>query len=125
LGPLGGILTGLFVGISGALWEPILIPLLGNMALGISTGLPTYYRFKIQRAFWIFVCILSSVFIGGFLPTFSIEILVFGVPLVAAMLTASLDALQAGIWIFVAIFFAEGVVDPILHRYKTPSKVLE
>ena len=30
LGPIGGILCGVFVGISGALWEPILIPLVGN-----------------------------------------------------------------------------------------------
>ncbi|MFW9934695.1 MAG: ECF transporter S component [Candidatus Thorarchaeota archaeon] len=118
LGPLGGILCGIFVGISGALWEPFLIPLIGNIALGISTGIPTYYRHKLNQLSWNVACILAAVIIGGFLPTFSIEVLIFGLPTTIAAITASVDGIQAGIWIVVAIILAQGVIDPILLRYK-------
>lgn len=118
LGPLGGILCGIFVGISGALWEPFLIPLIGNIALGISTGIPTYYRQKLNQLSWIVLCILTAVIIGGFLPTFSIEVLIFGLPATIAVITASVDGIQAGIWIVVAIILAQGIIDPILLRYK-------
>ncbi len=125
LGPLGGVLCGVFVGISGTLWEPFLIPLIGNVALGLSTGIPSYYRHKLHRVSWMVACVLSAVVIGGFLPTFSIEVLVFGVPLFFAALTASIDAVQAGIWVVVAIILAQGVVDPILLRYRRTSDIPE
>jgi hypothetical protein len=118
LGPLGGILCGVFVGISGALWEPFLIPLVGNVALGISTGIPTYFRYKLQRSGWMVVCLISAIIIGGFLPTFTIEVLLFLVPPNFAALTASMDAVQAGIWVLVAIILGQGVIGPILLRYR-------
>ena len=125
LGPLGGLLCGVIVGMSGALWEPILIPLLGNIALGVSTGIPTYYRHKLSRVSWTLICILSAVIIGGFLPTFVIEVLVFGVPMIVAALTASVDAVQAGIWVVVVIILAQRIVDPILLRYRRTSQITE
>ena len=125
LGPLGGVLCGIFVGISGAFWEPFLIPLIGNVALGISTGIPSYFRHKLHKISWITMCIISAMIIGGFLPTFSVEILLFGVPIFIAALTASVDAVQAGIWVVVAIILAQGVIDPILLRYRRPSTNLE
>jgi hypothetical protein len=64
------------------------------------------------------VCIISAVLIGGFLPTFSIEVLVFGVPYFFATLTAGIDGVQAGIWVVIAIIIAQNVVDPILLRYR-------
>jgi hypothetical protein len=118
LGPLGGILCGVFVGISGAMWEPFLIPLVGNVALGISTGIPTYFRHKLQRSWWMVVCLISAIVVGGFLPTFTIEVLLFAVPPSFAALTASIDAVQAGIWVLVAIILAQAVIDPILLRYR-------
>ena len=118
LGPLGGILCGVFVGISGALWEPFLIPLVGNIALGISTGIPTYYRNKLQRNGWMIACLISAVILGGFLPTFVIEVFILVVPPYSAALPASIDAVQAGIWVLVTIILAQGVIDPILSRYR-------
>jgi hypothetical protein len=118
LGPLGGMLCGVFVGISGALWEPILIPLVGNVALGVSTGIPTFYRNKFRHIWWIVACLISAITIGGFLPTFTIEVLLFVVPPYFAALTASIDAVQAGIWVLIAIILSQGVIDPILLRYR-------
>ncbi len=125
LGPLGGILCGAFVGISGAFWEPILIPLVGNVALGLSTGIPTYYRQKLNNVSWIILCIFSAIVIGGFLPTFSIEILILGIPLYIAALTAIIDAVQAGIWVIVALFLTQGLIEPILFRYRRMNRKLE
>lgn len=125
LGPIGGLLCGLFVGISGALWEPILIPLLGNVALGISTGIPTFYRHKLHQTPWILACIISAIIIGGFLPTFTIEVLVFGVLPIIAALAASIDAVQAGIWIALAIILTQGIIEPILSKYSKPNSIPE
>ena len=118
LGPLGGILCGVLVGISGALWEPILIPLVGNIALGLSTGIPTYFQKNLQHKWWMVVCFVSAVIFGGFLPTFAVEVFLFIVPPYFAALTASIDAIQAGIWVLVAILLTQGVIDTILVRYR-------
>ena len=107
------------------MWEPFLIPLIGNVALGLSTGIPTYYRHKLRRKSWMVTCIFSAMIIGGFLPTFSIEVLVFRVPFFFAALIASVDAVQAGIWVIIAIILAQSVVNPILLRYRRPSDNLE
>jgi hypothetical protein len=125
LGPLGGILCGIFVGISGALWEPFLIPIIGNIALGLSTGTPTFYRHKIHQTSWMASCIFSAVLIGGFLPTFSTELVVFGVPPTIAAVTASIDAAQAGIWVIVAIILSQTVIKPILSRYYKTKSISE
>lgn len=118
LGPLGGILCGVFVGISGAFWEPYLIPIFGNIALGLSTGVPAFYRQRFHPYLWSSLCIVSAIFIGGFLPTFSIEVLVALVPVPIAAMTASIDAVQAGVWVIFALLIVKVVVDPILHRYR-------
>ncbi|MFX1491751.1 MAG: hypothetical protein ACFFBU_05775 [Promethearchaeota archaeon] len=120
LGPLGGIICGILVGISGALWEPFLIPLFGNIALGLSTGIPTYFRYKIPHFLWMIISILSATLIGGFLPTFIIEMLIYGVPPMIATLTASFDASQAGIWTTIALFIYVGIIHPLLAQYQRP-----
>lgn len=121
LGPLGGAICGIIVGISGALWEPFLIPLVGNIALGLSTGIPAYFRHKMPPFLWMTSSILSAILIGGFLPTFTIEIFIYGVPPMIAALTASFDAGQAGIWTTIALFIFVGVIHPLLERYQRPN----
>ncbi|MFX0168767.1 MAG: hypothetical protein ACFE89_05325 [Candidatus Hodarchaeota archaeon] len=118
LGPLGGVLCGVFVGMSGALWEPFLIPILGNIALGLSTGIPSFYRHKIPKSLWIALCMLLAVVLGGFLPTFSIEVFIAGILPAFAVITASIDAVQAGIWASLALLLQLGVIEPILNPYK-------
>ncbi|MFW9831873.1 MAG: hypothetical protein ACFFD8_08860 [Candidatus Thorarchaeota archaeon] len=117
LGPLGGILCGIFVGLSGGLWEPVLIPLIGNIALGLSTGIPTYFRHKMRPYLWIGCCIISAIIIGGFLPTFSIEVLFFWVVPPIAAISASVDALQASMWVITA-FIVTSIIDPFLLGYR-------
>jgi hypothetical protein len=120
LGPIGGIICGTIVGISGAIFstEPFLIPLIGNIALGLSTGIPVLFRARITRNLWIGLTILTASIVGGFLPTFSIEAIVHLVPLSFAALTASIDAIQATIWVSVALFIDEVVIHPLLNRYQ-------
>ncbi|MHA2313822.1 MAG: hypothetical protein ACXACF_00820 [Candidatus Hermodarchaeia archaeon] len=125
LGPLGGALCGLFVGVSGALWEFPLIPLIGNIALGLSTGSPSFYRHKMPPVLWMSLCVISAMLIGGFLPTFIIEVVIIRFHPVIAMLTASVDAFQAIIWTVVAILLVIGIVDPILNRYRRPIELAE
>ena len=118
LGPLGGALCGLFVGVSGALWEFPIIPLIGNIALGLSTGIPSFHRNRISPVLWMSLCVVSAMIIGGFLPTFIIEVLVIGFPPSVAAVTASIDAFQAIVWVVVAILLVLSIVDPILNRYR-------
>lgn len=125
LGPLGGALCGLFVGVSGALWEFPLIPLIGNIALGLSTGIPSYYRNKMPPVLWMSLCVVSAMLIGGFLPTFAIEVVIIGFHPSIATLTASVDAFQAIIWAVVAILLVMSIVDPILNRYRRPIELSE
>jgi len=125
LGPLGGALCGLFVGVSGALWEFPLIPLIGNIALGLSTGIPSFYRNRMSPVLWMSLCVVSAMIIGGFLPTFIVEVLVIGFPPSIATLTASIDALQAIVWVVVALFLVMIIVDPILNRYRSPIEFSE
>jgi len=120
LGPLGGIFCGVFVGMSGALWEPFLIPLVGNIALGLSTGLPSYFRHKIPYSLWLILCLIFAICIGGFFPTFAVEVFVAQIPPSVAILSASIDAVQAGLWVIIAFFILRGVVKPLLNPYRQP-----
>jgi hypothetical protein len=125
LGPLGGALCGLFVGVSGALWEFPLIPLIGNIALGLSTGFPSFYRNRMAPILWVSLCVVSAMLIGGFLPTFFVEVMVIRFPTSIAAVTASIDALQAIVWVVVAILLVMSIVDPILNRYRRPIEFSE
>jgi hypothetical protein len=115
LGPIGGFICGLAVGISGAVWEPAIIPVIGNIALGLSTGIPTLARKRIPYIVWASVCFLSAIVIGGFLPTFSGEI-IYGIVPIAAAFDASIDATQAAIWVIVALLLEARVIQPLLER---------
>jgi hypothetical protein len=118
LGPLGGVFCGVFVGMSGALWEPFLIPLLGNIALGLSTGLPSYFRFKMPQSLWMFLCVVFAIILGGFLPTFTVEVFVAVVLPPIAAITAGIDAAQAGLWASIALLILLGFVDSLLKPYQ-------
>ncbi|MFX1475067.1 MAG: hypothetical protein ACFFCO_06310 [Promethearchaeota archaeon] len=123
LGPVEGIVCGLMVGISGAfapIPEPVLIPIIGNIALGLSTGLPALIRERIPRPLFIAICLVSASLIGGFLPTFGVETLVFLEHPFGAAIIASLDAVQATIWVVVALFLDMGVIQPIIRRVFEP-----
>lgn len=121
LGPLGGMFCGIFVGMSGALWEPFLIPLIGNIALGLSSGIPSYFRHKMPYTFWILFSVVFAISLGGFLPTFTIEVLIAGLHPFFAALSASIDAVQAGLWAVISLLLLHGVVQPLLNPYRRPT----
>jgi hypothetical protein len=115
LGPIGGMVCGAIVGLSAGLWEPLIIPLIGNIALGLSTGIPSLLRYQIPTALWRGFCIIGGILIGGFLPTFIGELVLLVPPLIAAA-AASIDAIQAGIWASVAIILDAFTIQPFLTR---------
>ncbi len=115
LGPLGGLICGAIVGLSAGLWEPLIIPLVGNIALGLSTGIPSLFRHRMSSYLWRSFCFLGGIVIGGFLPTFMGEVVLLVPPLIAAA-AASIDAVQAGIWVSVAILLDAFTIQPFLTR---------
>lgn len=121
LGPIGGVLCGAIVGISGAPYEPILIPLIGNIALGLSTGIPTYFRQWLNQYLWAFLCVFSAISFGGFFPTFIVEVYIFAIPIHIAAITASIDAIQAGVWVSLALLIVHSIVSPLLSRHQNTN----
>ena len=107
MGLEGGIIVGTFVGLSGALrgGEFPLIPLLGNIALGISTGI-VFFFMKEDNQIRNIITIISAGIIGGFIPTFTITLAFLpwtGNAVAAAAISASIDFLQAALWAAVGL----------------------
>ncbi len=123
LGPGEGAICGLIVGIGGALTstELFLIPIIGNIALGISTGVPALWRERIHRYLFIGLCIVSASIFGGFLPTYGISVIFMGLNPIGAAFFASIDAMQAIVWVVVALILDTGVIQPIIHRTFAPT----
>jgi hypothetical protein len=69
--------------------------------------------------------VLSAMIVGGFLPTFIVEVMIIGFPPIIAGITAGIDAAQAGIWAVIALLLVLGVVDPILIRYRKSPQSAE
>ncbi len=118
LGPVEGAICGLIVGISGALTstEFSLIPLVGNIALGLSTGVPTLWRHRIHRIPFIGLCTVSASIFGGFASTYVISVFLMGLDPTAASFFATIDAVQAIVWLAVAFIIESVAVQPIIQR---------
>jgi len=113
LGPIEGLACGLIVGVSGGLTELPLIPLLGNMALGLSTGIPSLARGRLPYPLWASLCVVSGGFFGGFLPTFAVLFFFQPIVAVAAGLT---DGLQGVVWTIVALLLDKTAIQPLLQH---------
>jgi hypothetical protein len=122
LGPVEGAMCGLIVGIGGALTstEFSLIPIVGNLALGLSTGVPTLWRHRIHRYLFIGLSTLSASIFGGFLSTYVISVYLMGLIPSAAAFYASIDAIQAIVWLAVAFILESGAVQPIIQKTFPP-----
>jgi len=107
MGSIGGSLCGIIVGVAGSIRgeEFPLIPLLGNIALGISTGIVKDFFSDDKRKLKVLLYVISGAFIGGFLPTFAISI--FFAPAFAVIFYALIDAFQAGFWAFIGVIVLE------------------
>ena len=107
MGSIGGSLCGIIVGVAGSVRgeEFPLIPLLGNIALGLSTGIVKDFvsdeKIKLKKLLYV----ISGAFIGGFIPTFAISILF--APAFAVVFYALFDAFQAGLWTFIGVIVLE------------------
>jgi|Deesub1362B_J571_1020462.scaffolds.fasta_scaffold32370_1 hypothetical protein len=107
MGSLGGSLCGVIVGVAGSIrgGEFPLIPLLGNVALGFSTGIVKDVVSEERKRMKKVLYVVSGALIGGFLPTFLISI--FFVPIFASAFYALIDTFQAGFWVFIGIIILE------------------
>jgi len=116
LGPVAGVVCGVIVGLSGALTEWWLLPVMGNIALGLSTGILSLVRGRLPLSVWVVLCMVMAVVVGGFLPTFAEKTVVELLPAFAAAIEASIDAAQAGVWAAVALLLEASVVRPLLRH---------
>ncbi|MFW9921330.1 MAG: hypothetical protein ACFFED_17150 [Candidatus Thorarchaeota archaeon] len=121
-GIFGGILVGLAVGIGGALGggEFSLIPLIGNIFLGIGTGYAIHITKERDSMKYAVMAILGGGLIGGFIPDMTI-FLFLSETLEAAFLLAVIDMIQGFIWAAVAIILERMIIRPIAGHYLYPD----
>ena len=118
----GGVLTGVIVGMGGAIAgveEPVL-PIVGNVCLGIGTGIASSPR--IGRDSWIFriIAVVGAGVIGGFIPTF---LLFSGFQFEVQFLPAVIDGCQAMFWAAAALIVEKTLIRPILGPYLYPQSM--
>ncbi|MEM2109023.1 MAG: ECF transporter S component [Candidatus Odinarchaeota archaeon] len=106
LGLWPGCLTGLIIGIyaavfSGEFW---LIPLIGNLLLGVGAGIVTdLMKDKNNTAIKIIMLVISPSIIGGFIPTFSIMFILTPGTVIIALTSGVIDMVNALIAAIIAI----------------------
>lgn len=117
-GLIGGAVVGAIVGIGGAIagGEVPLMPLIGNVFLGIGTGYAIHITSDRNSAKYILLVILGGGLIGGFVPDMTV-FLALSESLGAALLAAVLDALQGAAWAAAALMVEKLIVRPILGQY--------
>ena len=114
LGISGGVTVGFVVGLSGALREFPLIPIIGNIMLGLGAGTVKGFLSRKKKTglnssrifeWFLYISVISIV--GGFLPTFVITLMfLYATPWGAALL-GSFDAINAALASAVALIVAE------------------
>jgi hypothetical protein len=115
----GGILVGLIVGLGGAIagGEAVLLPLIGNMALGLGTGFVIHVEQNRDSVKFAILTILGGGLIGGFLATFGIMVIFLGVDFIVAIIPAIIDLYQALGWAAVALLIESFIIRPIIGNY--------
>jgi hypothetical protein len=113
----GGAIVGAVVGTAGALsgTEIPILPMFGNICLGIGSGYAIYFANRDDVIYRIMV-ILGSGIIGGFIPTMTV-FSSFVDPLVVNMIAATIDMAQAFIWAVVALIIERTIIRPIVGHY--------
>jgi hypothetical protein len=118
----GGALVGAVVGLGGAMagGEPPLLPMIGNICLGIGTGYAIHLRSNRDSAVYAAMVVLGGGIIGGFIPSMTIFAAVTD-SIEATMLFATIDMLQAFLWAFVALLVERALVRPLVGHYLYPE----
>ncbi|MFW9835190.1 MAG: hypothetical protein ACFFEK_14415 [Candidatus Thorarchaeota archaeon] len=113
----GGALIGAIVGLSGALsgTEIPILPMFGNICLGIGSGYAIYFSKRDNLKYYILVIVGSGI-IGGFIPTMTVFYSLID-PLVVNMIAASIDMFQAFLWAVVALFVERTIIRPLAGDY--------
>lgn len=121
-GILGGVIVGLAVGIGGAMGggEFSIIPLVGNIFLGIGTGYAIHITKERDSMKYALMAILGGGLIGGFIPDMTI-FLFLSETVEVAFLFAIIDMIQGFIWAAVAIIIERKLIRPIAGHYLYPD----
>ena len=118
----GGILVGAITGLGGAMafTEPPLLPMIGNICLGIGAGY-ALHLVKNRNAFRYYIMVIvGAPIIGGFIPTFVISLLYFD-PLAIVLAAAIADTIQTLIWVFPALLVERYIIRQIIGNYLYPQ----
>ena len=113
----GGVIVGAIVGASGALsgTEVPLLPMFGNICLGIGSGYAIYFANRDTLKYYILV-FLGSGIIGGFIPTMTVFSSLVD-PLVVNLIAATIDMTQAFLWAVVALIVERKIIQPIIGNH--------
>ncbi|MHA1835970.1 MAG: ECF transporter S component [Candidatus Odinarchaeia archaeon] len=109
LGLWPGITTGFIIGIYAALFsgEFWVIPLIGNICLGLGAGLVNYFIRDEQKFIKSSLFLCSSAVIGGFLPTFTVILAFLPETVAVAAISGLFDLVNALIAAIVALIIRE------------------
>ncbi len=117
----GGIFVGAIVGIGGAMGggEPPLLPMIGNIFLGIGSGLAIHVTKERNSRKYALMVVLGGGIIGGFIPTATVFASLVD-PIQVIMAAALLDMTQGFLWAIVALFVERSIIRPIVGDYLYP-----
>jgi hypothetical protein len=118
----GGALVGAVVGLGGAMagGEPPLLPVIGNICLGVGTGYAIHVRSNRDSAVYATMVVLGGGIVGGLIPSMTIFAAVTE-SIEATLLFATIDMLQAFLWAFVALLVERALVRPLVGHYLYPE----
>jgi hypothetical protein len=117
-GLAGGILVGATIGIGGAITggEFPLMPMVGNVFLGIGTGYAIHFTTDRNSLRYAMMVILGGGFIGGFVPDMTV-FLPLTESLGMALMAAVADTIQGLVWAAVALSVERVIVRPLIGQY--------
>jgi hypothetical protein len=120
----GGTLVGAVVGLGGAMagGEPPLLPMIGNICLGIGTGWAIHVKTDRDSILYMVMVVLGGGIIGGFIPSMTI-FAAFTESIELTILYATIDMLQAFLWAIVALALERIVIRPVIGHYLYPDTV--
>ncbi|MHA2360255.1 MAG: hypothetical protein ACXAB5_08275 [Candidatus Thorarchaeota archaeon] len=101
----GGVIVGAIVGASGALsgTEVPLLPMFGNICLGIGSGYAIYFSSRDTLKYYILVFLGSGIILID--------------PLVVNLIAATIDMTQAFLWAVVALIVERKIIQPIIGNH--------
>ena len=121
----GGIFVGAIVGIGGAMGggEPPFLPMIGNIFLGIGSGLAIHVTKERNSRKYAMMVVLGGGIIGGFIPTATVFASLVD-PIEIILAAALLDMTQGFLWAIVALFVERSIIRPIAgkHLYPEPEE---